>query len=71
VRFGYAIFRWTYTLERAIAAGVHPMAVILIVEDDESIRDLVELIRDRLKIGGQAAIAIDGDDSLVGWNVCP
>lgn len=27
--------------------------------------------RDRLKIGGQAAIAIDGDDSLVGWNVCP
>lgn len=26
---------------------------------------------DRLKIGGQAAIAIDGDDSLVGWNVCP
>jgi len=47
------------------------MAVILIVEDDESIRDLVELIRDRLKIGGQAAIAIDGDDSLVGWNVCP
>ena len=28
-------------------------------------------LRDRLKIGGQAAIAIDGDDSLVGWNVCP
>ena len=31
----------------------------------------LQLFRDRLKIGGQAAIAIDGDDSLVGWNVCP
>ena len=32
---------------------------------------LATLIGDRLKSGGQATIAIDGDESLVGWNLRP
>ncbi len=32
---------------------------------------VVRCIRDRRKIGGQAAIAIGGYGSLAGWNFCP
>jgi SRSO17 transposase len=30
-----------------------------------------DVVRDRRKIGGQAAMAIGGHGSLAGWNFCP